>query len=55
MMFYRIDKLEQMSFTSDGFWQNDDIEIIRDKSFFEKRFLIFIKSMLFTKVICVEI
>ena len=38
MMFYRIDKLEQMSFTSDGFWQNDDIEITRDKSFFEKRF-----------------
>lgn len=36
--FYRIDNLEQMSFTSDGFWQNDDIEIMRDKSFFEKRF-----------------
>lgn len=36
--FYRIDSLEQFSFTSDGFWQNDDIEIMRDKSFFEKRF-----------------
>ena len=31
MMFYRIDKLEQMSFTSDGFWQNDDIEIINEE------------------------
>jgi len=36
--FSRIDSLEQMSFISDGFWQNDDVEIIRDKSFFEKRF-----------------
>jgi GNAT superfamily N-acetyltransferase len=38
MQFCRIDSLEQMVFTPDGFWQNDDIEIIRDKSFFLKRF-----------------
>lgn len=38
VIFSRIDNLEKMSFTTDGFWQNDDIEIIRDKSFFEKRF-----------------
>lgn len=38
VQFFRIDSLEQMIFTSDGFWQNDDIEIVRDKSFFLKRF-----------------
>lgn len=38
VQFCRVDSLEQMFFTPDGFWQNDDIEIIRDKSFFLKRF-----------------
>lgn len=53
MMFYRIDKLEQMSFTSDGFWQNDDIEIIRDKSFFEKRFFnIYKKYVVYEGYLC---
>lgn len=54
MNFSRIDSLEQMSFISDGFWQNDDVEIIRDKSFFEKRFFN-IYNMLFMRDMYVKI
>lgn len=37
--FERVDNIELIEFPSDGFWQNDTIELIRDKDFFRKRFI----------------
>lgn len=37
--FERVDDIESFGFTSDGFWQNEAIELIRDKNFFKSRFI----------------
>ena len=37
--FDRVDDIESFQFTADGFWQNDEVELIRDKNFFKNRFV----------------
>ena len=34
-----MDDIESFQFTADGFWQNDEVELIRDKNFFKNRFV----------------
>lgn len=37
--FDRVDDIESFQFTVDGFWQNDEVELIRDKDFIKRRFV----------------
>lgn len=35
----RVDDIESLDFPKNGFWQNDEVELIRDKDFFKNRFI----------------
>lgn len=37
--FEKIEDLQSFNFPKDGFWQNDEVELIRDKDFFKNRFV----------------
>lgn len=39
IVFDRLDDIDSFQFTADGFWTNDEVELMRDKDFFKNRFI----------------